>query len=103
MSKSAGPGCGHTSTWGQWAQKDVFCQAGQPSRALSLPRPVPWVPGAGGKGQVHPSLVGPFDLTLLSFFQASVGSEKLFAPAADKGKCVSGLQASRKAQDTFLK
>ena len=32
-----------------------------------------------------------------------MGSEKLFAPAADKGKCVPGLLASRKGQDTFLK
>lgn len=32
-----------------------------------------------------------------------MGSEKLFAPAADKGTCVPGLLASRKGQDTFLK
>ena len=83
-------------------RKTCSANLGSP-RALSLPRPVFWVPGAGGKGQVHPSLVGRFDLTLLSFFQASVGSEKLFAPAADKGKCVPGFQAPRKAQDTLLK
>lgn len=35
--------------------------------------------------------------------KASVGSEKLFAPAADKGKCVPGLLASKKGQDTLLK
>ena len=55
---AAGPGRGHPPPWGLWAQKDVFCQAGRPLCAQNLPRPVSWVPGAGGEGQVHPSPVG---------------------------------------------
>lgn len=60
------PGHGHSPTWGLWAQQD------------------PGSLGArAGPGQVcpHPTL---------PLLQASVGSEKLFAPAADKGKGTQG-------------